>query len=131
MEISGVTGAYTSAAQGAEEIDDEQDPKKIAEEKAKEEAVKTKKKEEKDTVELSGSDFGETDVETKANNYVQNIIATVNLTEESKALLQQYMATFDVAKFIKSYGPFTTTAEISAAMYAVTSGLIKIQNNDE
>ena len=80
---------------------------------------------------MSGSDFGETDVETKANNYVQNIIATVNLTEESKALLQQYMATFDVAKFIKSYGPFTTTAEISAAMYAVTSGLIKIQNNDE
>lgn len=131
MEISGVTGAYTSAAQGAEEIDEEKDPKKIAEEKAKEETAKTKKKDEKDKVELSGSDFDETDVETKANNYVQNILASVNLTEESKALLNQYMKTFDVTKFIKSYGPFTSTAEISAAMYAVTSGLVKHQDDDQ
>ncbi|MFR1672088.1 MAG: hypothetical protein ACLSWI_04005, partial [Candidatus Gastranaerophilaceae bacterium] len=90
-----------------------------------------KKKEEKDTIQLSDSDFDEADVETKANNYVQNIIATVNLTEESKSLLKQYMATFEAAKFIKSYGPFASTAEISAAMYAVTSGLIKRQDDDQ
>lgn len=131
MEISNVSGAYTSAAQAAEEIEEEKQPKKLEEEKAKEETAKTKKKEEKDTIQLSDSDFDEADVETKANNYVQNIIATVNLTEESKSLLKQYMATFDAAKFIKSYGPFASTAEISAAMYAVTSGLIKRQDDDQ
>ena len=36
----------------------------------------------------------------------------------------------DVAKFIKSYGPFTTTAEISAALYAVTSGMVKRQEEE-
>ncbi len=130
MEITNVTGAYTSSAQAAEETD-EKDPKKVEEEKAKEKASETKKKNEKDSVELSNSDYDEEDVETKANNYVQNIIATMNLTQESKIQLQQYMNTFDVAKFIKSYGPFSSTAEISAAMYAVTSGLIKTQQQDE
>ena len=130
MEITNVSGAYTSAAQAAEEVD-EKDPKKVEEEKAKEKTAETKKKEQKDTVELSSSDYDEADVEEKANNYVDNIISTMNLTDESKALLQQYMSTFDVAKFIKSYGPFTSTAEISAAMYAVTSGLIKLQQQDE
>lgn len=131
MEISGVTGAYTSAAQGAEEIIDEQDPKKIADEKAKEETTKTKKKEAKDTVELSSSDFDEAGVEEKANNYVKNILVSLNLTDESRALLNQYMATFDTAKFIKNYGPFNSTAEISAAMYAVTSGLIRRQDDEQ
>ena len=130
MEITNVSGAYTSAAQAAEE-EDKKDHKKVEEEKAKEKAAETKKKEQKDTVELSSSDYDEADVEEKANNYVDNIISTMNLTDESKALLQQYMSTFDVAKFIKSYGPFTSTAEISAAMYAVTSGLIKLQQQDE
>lgn len=131
MEISGVTGAYTSAAQGVEEIIDEQDPKKIADEKAKEETAKTKKKEAKDTVELSGSDFDEAGVEEKANNYVKNILVSLNLTDESRALLNKYMATFDTAKFIKNYGPFNSTAEISAAMFAVTSGLIRRQDEEQ
>lgn len=130
MEITNVTGAYTSSAQAAEETD-EKDPKKVEEEKAKEKSSALKKKEAKDSIELSNSDYDEEDVETKANNYVQNIIATMNLTQESKIQLQQYMNTFDVAKFIKSYGPFSSTAEISAAMYAVTSGLIKTQQQDE
>ena len=121
---------YSIRIKSAEEVD-EKDPKKVEEEKAKEKAAETKKKEQKDTVELSSSDYDEADVEEKANNYVDNIISTMNLTDESKALLQQYMSTFDVAKFIKSYGPFTSTAEISAAMYAVTSGLIKLQQQDE
>lgn len=130
MEISSVTGAYTSSAKAAEEVE-EQDSKKVEEEKAKEKASQANKKDEKDSVELSSSDYDESDVETKANNYVQNIIATMNLTKESKAMLQQYMNTFDVAKFIKSYGPFSSTAEISAAMYAVTSGMIKTQQDDQ
>ena len=40
------------------------------------------------------------------------------------------MATFDAARFIKMYGPFTSTAEISAAMYAVTSHMIKYQQDE-
>ena len=129
MEISNITGAYTSAAQAAEEVD-EKNPKKVDEEQTEEKTAQTKKKEEKDTVELSGSDYDEKDVETKANNYIKNIIATINLTEESKALLQKYMNSFDAAKFIKLYGPFNSTAEISAAMYAVTSGMIKRQEDE-
>ena len=78
----------------------------------------------------SQDDYSESDVEEKAANYIQNIIASTNLTEASKAQLQQYLNSFDVAKFIKSYGPFTSTAEISAAMYAVTSGMIKRQEDE-
>ena len=75
-------------------------------------------------------EYSESEVEEKVQNYIQNILYTSNLTEASKAQLQQYLNTFDVAKFIKSYGPFNSTAEISAAMYAVTAGLIKRQEDE-
>ena len=52
---------------------------------------------------------------------------TYNLTDESAAALQNYLNTFDVARFIKDYGPFTSTSEISAAMYAAVGSLIKQQ----
>lgn len=52
---------------------------------------------------------------------------TTNLTDKSSAALQNYLNTFDVAKFIKNYGPFTSTAEISSAMYAAVGSLIKQQ----
>ena len=101
MEISGVSSkAYTSAAQGVDE-------------------------EEKDVTEFSSSDYGESDVEEKAQNYLKNILFVGNLTEESQTAIARYMNTFDVSKFIKSYGPFSSTAEISAGMYAATAGLIK------
>ena len=129
MEISGVSaGAYTSAAAAAE---DEEKLQKAEEEKAAEEAKKTEKQE-GDKVELSSSDddYTEEEVQEKVQNYIQNILYTTNLTEASSAQLQQYLNTFDVAKFIKSYGPFSTTAEISAALYAVTSGMIKRQEDE-
>ncbi len=129
MEVSGVSAkAYTSAAAS---VDDEEELKEVEEEKESEKSSKTEKQE-GDKVELSSNDdeYSESDVEDKVSNYIQNILASYNLTEASKAQLQQYLNTFDVAKFIKSYGPFTTTAEISAALYAVTSGMIKRQEDE-
>lgn len=129
MEISGVSsGAYTSAAAA---VDDDEKLKKAEEEKAAEDAKKTEKQE-GDKVELSSKDdeYSESEIQKKVQNYIQNILYTTNLTDESSAQLQQYLNTFDVAKFIKSYGPFTTTAEISAALYAVTSGMVKRQDEE-
>jgi len=132
MEISGVSSkAYTSAAAAAEEEDELQETQEEnAAEEAKEYGVSTKEKEEKDVTEFSSSDYDESDVEEKASNYIQNILFTNSLTDESVAALQNYLNTFDVAKFIKSYGPFSSAAEISAAMYAATSGLIKHQEEE-
>lgn len=129
MEISGVSAkAYTSAA-GA--VDEDEELKEAEEEKASQESSKTEKQE-GDKVELSSNsdEYSETDVEDKVSNYIQNILASGNLTDASIAQLQQYLSTFDVAKFIKSYGPFNSTAEISAALYAVTSGMVKRQEEE-
>ena len=128
MEISGVSAkAYTSAAAA---VDEDEELKEAEEEKASQESSKTEKQE-GDKVELSSKDeYSETDVEDKVSNYIQNILASGNLTDASIAQLQQYLSTFDVAKFIKSYGPFNSTAEISAALYAVTSGMVKRQEEE-
>lgn len=123
MEISGVSSkAYTSAAQG---IEDDEELEETQEEKAKEYGVSAKAAEEKDTTEFSSSDYSNDAVEEKAQNYLKNILFIGNLTEESKSALTQYMNSFDVAKFVKNYGPFASTSEISAAMYAATAGMIK------
>ena len=128
MEINNVSGAYTSAAK-VTETDEEKETKKAQEEEAKE--AKVGEKDEKDTIEISqDDDYGESGIEEKAKNYVANILANTQLTDESRALIQQYMATFDAARFIKMYGPFTTTAEVFAAMYAVTSHMIKYQQDE-
>ena len=123
MEISGVS-AYTSAAAAAES---EEEVKETKQEKTaeKEYGVAAKEKEEKDTAEFSSSDYDESDVDEKAQNYLKNILFVGNLTEESQTAITRYLNNFDVSKFIKSYGPFSSTAEISAAMYAATAGLIK------
>lgn len=128
MEISGVSAkAYSSAAAA---VDEDEELKEAEEEKASQESSKTEKQE-GDKVELSSKDeYSETDVEDKVSNYIQNILASGNLTDASIAQLQQYLSTFDVAKFIKSYGPFNSTAEISAALYAVTSGMVKRQEEE-
>lgn len=127
MEITGVSSkAYTSAAQGAEEEDElKETQEEQSSEKAKEYGVSSKEKEDKDVAQFSSSGYGESDVEEKAQNYLKNILFVGNLTEESQTAIARYMNTFDVSKFIKSYGPFSSTAEISAAMYAATAGLIK------
>lgn len=132
MEISGVSStAYTSAAASVEEEDElQEEQEEKATEESKEYGVSTKEAEEKDTTQFSSSEYDEDDVEEKATNYLKNILFTTNLTDKSAAALQNYLNTFDVAQFIKTYGPFTSTSEISAAMYAATSGMIKQQQDE-
>ncbi len=132
MEITGVsTNAYTSAAAAVEEEDELQETQEEnATEEAKEYGVATKEAEEKDVTQFSSSDYDEDDVEEKATNYLKNIMFTNNLTDESSAALQNYLNTFDVADFMKKYGPFSSTAEISAAMYAAVGSLIKQQEDE-
>lgn len=128
MEITGVnTKAYTSASAAVEEDEELQEAK---EEQTKEYGVSVKEKEEKDTTEFSSSNYDEADVEEKAENYLKNIIFVGCLTDASAAALQNYLNTFDVAKFIKDYGPFSSTSEISAAMYAAVGSLIKQQEDE-
>ena len=131
MEISGVSSAYTSAASAVEEEDKvQEEQEKNATEEAKEYGVTAKEKEEKDVTQFSSSDYDEKDVEEKATNYLKNIMFVTNLTDESSAALQNYLNTFDVADFIKKYGPFSSTAEISAAMYAAVGSMIKQQEDE-
>lgn len=132
MEIFGVTSkAYTSAAAAAEDEEKLQEgQEEKATEEAKEYGVSAKEKQEKDIAQFATSVYDETDVEDKAVNYLKNIMFTTNLTDESSAALHNYLNTFDVAKFIKNYGPFNSSAEISAAMYAATSGMIKQQQDE-
>ena len=131
MEITGVS-AYTSASAAVEEEDKLQEKQeKQANEEAKEYGVTTKEKEQKDVTQFASSEYDEDDVEEKATNYLKNIMFVTNLTDESSAALQNYLNTFDVANFIKKYGPFSSTAEISAAMYAAVGSLIKQQQDDE
>ena len=126
MELNNVTGAYTSAAKVTEK-EEEKNTKKTLEDETKDKKVK--EHEEQDKVEFSATDeFDAAGIEEKAKNYVVNILANPKLTEEAEALIRQYIQTFDVDKFIKMYGPFNSTAEVSAAMYAVTSHMIKYQN---
>ncbi len=128
MEITGVNSkAYTSASASVEEDEEMQETQ---EQEAKEYGVSVKEKEEKDTTEFSSSDYDEADVEEKAENYLKNILFVGGLTEASEAALQNYLNTFDVAKFMKDYGPFTSTSEISAAMYAAVGSLIKQQQDE-
>lgn len=128
MEISGVSAkAYTSATVAIEEDEELQE---VEEETAAKNAKATDKSN-SDKVTLSSSDnFSESAVEEKASNYIQNLIATTLLTEESKTQIVEYLNNFDAAKFIRSYGPFSSNAEVSAALYAVTSGMIKRQEDE-
>lgn len=132
MEITGVSSkAYTSAAASVEEDDElKEAQEENSAEEAKEYGVSAKASEEKDVTEFSSSGYDESDVEEKATNYLKNIMFVNNLTDESSAALQNYLNTFDAADFIKKYGPFSSTAEISAAMYAAVGSLIKQQDDE-
>ena len=125
MDISGVSAkAYASALNEDEKMIKLQD-EKVAEDTA------TTKKDERDMVMVSASeDFSANGVEEKASNYIQNLIATTLLTEESKAQIVEYLNNFDAEKFIRAYGPFSSTSEVSAALYAVTSGMVKRQEEE-
>lgn len=128
MEITGVSSkAYTSASAA---VDDEEELQETQEEESKEYGVSTKKTEEKDVAEFSSSEYDEDDVQEKAENYLKNLLFAGGLTDEFTAALQNYLNTFDVAKFIKDYGPFSSTSEISAAMYAAVGSMIKQQQDE-
>lgn len=125
MEINGVNSkAYTSAAAKEEQEVLEKQPE------VKEYGVAKPQKKEEDVAKFTVTEFDEDDVEEKANNYLQNILFAGGLTPESQELLQGFLKTFDVENFIKSYGPFSSAAEVSAAMYAVTAGMIKHPDNE-
>ncbi len=127
MEITSATTA--GKANYVKGLDDEEaEEKKTQETTAEENAVQET---EPDKVTLTQDDtYDEAAVEEKVNNYIQNFLANPKLTAEARAALQTYLNDFDAAAFIKSYGPFESVRDISAAMYAVTAGLIKYQEEE-
>ena len=126
MEVNNVTGAYSSAVKATEK-DEEKTTKKPQEEETKEKKVR--EREEQDKIEIfAANEFDNAGIEEKANNYIANILANPKLTKDAEALIKQYMQTFDVEKFVEMYGPFASTAEVSAAMYAVTSHMVKYED---
>lgn len=126
MEItSATTAGKANYVKGLDEEEEEQQTQATAEEE------NTVQEAEPDKVTLSQDDtYDEATVEEKVNNYIQNFLANPRLTEEARAALQTYLNDFDAAAFIKSYGPFESTRDISAAMYAVTAGLVKYQEEE-
>lgn len=126
MEITSATSSKAAYVKGLDDEEEENEEQQVQEEK--DTAVKSK--DEGDQVSFASEDLDETTINDKVSGFIQNLIAASNITDASKAQLQQYLDTFDVAKFIKSYGPFESVRDISAAMYAVTSGLIKYKEEE-
>ena len=126
MEITSATSSKAAYVKGLDDEEEENEEQQVHEEK--DTAVKSK--DAGDQVSFASEDLDETTVNDKVSGFIQNLIAASNITDASKAQLQQYLDTFDVAKFIKSYGPFESVRDISAAMYAVTSGLIKYKEEE-
>lgn len=124
MEITSATNA--AKANYVKGLDDEEEEFETEETAEEENAVTDT---EPDAVNLTQADtYDEATVEEKVNNYIQNFLANPKLTDGARADLQRYLQDFDAAKFIKTYGPFESTRDISAAMYAVTVGLVKYQD---
>ncbi len=126
MEITSATSSKAAYVKGLDDEEEENEEQQVQEEK--DTAVKSK--DEGDQVSFASEDLDETTINDKVSGFIQNLIAASNITDASKAQLQQYLDTFDVAKFIKDYGPFESVRDISAAMYAVTSGLIKYKEEE-
>lgn len=126
MEITSATSSKATYIKGLDDEEEENEEQQVQEEK--DTAVKSK--DEGDQVSFASEDLDETTINDKVSGFIQNLIAASNITDASKAQLQQYLDTFDVAKFIKDYGPFESVRDISAAMYAVTSGLIKYKEEE-
>ena len=124
MEItSATTPAKANYDKGR---DDEEEEQQAQETTAEENAVAET---EPDKVTLTRDDNYDTaNVEEKVNNYIQNFLANPKLTDAARAALKTYLNDFDAAAFIKAYGPFESARDISAAMYAVTAGLVKYQD---
>lgn len=126
MEItSATTSAKANYVKGLDEEEEEQQTQETAEEE------NTVAEAEPDKVTLTQDDtYDEATVEEKVNNYIQNFLANPKLTDAARTALKTYLNDFDAAAFIKSYGPFESVRDISAAMYAATSGMIKYQEEE-
>ena len=127
MEITSATTAKAAYVKDLTEEDEEE----LEQQQAQEEEAAVTDKQETDQVAFSSKDLDEETVEEKAEGYIQNILIAANLTDASKTALQRYLQNFDVASFIKKYGPFESVRDISAAMYAVTAGLVKYKQDEE
>ena len=126
MEITSATTAKANYVKGLDDEDEEE--QQTQETAAEETAVKDT---DPDIVMISKDDtYDEANVEEKVNNFIQNILVNPKLTDAARGDLQRYLQNFDAAKFIKAYGPFESARDISAAMYAVTAGLIKYQEEE-
>lgn len=129
MEITSATTAKATYVKGLTEEEEELEQEQ--ERKGQDEEVSLEDKQATDQIAFSNQELDDTTVQEKAKGYIQNILIASKLTEQSKTELQRYLQNFDVASFIKKYGPFESTRDISAAMYAATSGLIKYNQDDE
>lgn len=127
MEITSATTAKAAYVKGLTEEDEEEQEEQELQEKD----TAVEDKQESDKVAFSAAELNESTIEEKARGYIQNLLVASNLTDQSRAELQRYLQSFDVSKFIKSYGPFESVRDISAALYAVTSGLVKYKNDEE
>ena len=125
-----ITSATTSKAAYVKGLSDEED-EELEEQEVQEENSAVQEKQQADQAAFSASVLTKETIQEKVSGFVQNIIAGSNLTDQSKAELQQYLQTFDVEKFIKDYGPFDSVRDISAAIYALTSGMVKYKEDDE
>lgn len=125
-----ITSATTSTkANYVKGLDDEEEEEQQTQETAEEENAVAET--EPDKVTLTKDDtYNEATVEEKVNNYIQNFLANPKLTDAARTALKTYLNDFDAAAFIKSYGPFESVRDISAAMYAATSGMIKYQEEE-
>lgn len=127
MEITSATTAKAAYVKGLTEEDEEEQEEQELQEKD----TAVEDKQESDKVAFFAAELNESTIEEKARGYIQNLLVASNLTDQSRAELQRYLQSFDVSKFIKSYGPFESVRDISAALYAVTSGLVKYKNDEE
>ena len=98
-----ITSATSSKAAYVKDLDDEEEENE-EQQVQEEQDTAVKSKDEGDQVSFASEDLDETTVNDKVSGFIQNLIAASNITDASKAQLQQYLDTFDVAKFIKSYG---------------------------
>lgn len=125
MEITSATAPKANYVKGVEEEEEQTQTQETAKEET---AVKHT---DPDVVMISKNEtYDNAAVEEKVNNFIQNILANPKLTDTARGELQRYLQNFDAAKFIKAYGPFESARDISAAMYAVTAGLIKYQDQE-
>lgn len=127
MEITGATTAKANYVKGRDDEDEETNQAQTA---AEEQTAVNDTQPDIVLISQNNNEYDNDNVEEKVNNFVQNLLANPKLTDGARADLRKYLQNFDVTKFVKAYGPFESARDISAAMYAVTAGMIKYQDEE-